>query len=72
MTAMRSMDAARSGGALFRRRLISRSDVKRAQRACRSQKSNAHARRPRMTAMRSMDAARSGGALFRQIGRAHV
>lgn len=28
MTAMRSMDAARSGGALFRRRLISRSDVK--------------------------------------------
>ena len=37
MTAMRSMDAARSAGWLFRRRLTSRSDVKRAQRACRSQ-----------------------------------
>ena len=37
MTAMPSMDAARSAGGLFRRRLISRSDVKRAQRASRSQ-----------------------------------
>ena len=37
MTAMRSMDAARSAGGLFRCRLMSRSDVKRAQRVCRRQ-----------------------------------
>jgi hypothetical protein len=37
MTAMRSLAAVRSTGARFRRRLISRSDVKRAQRAGRSQ-----------------------------------
>ncbi len=37
MTAFRSMAAAHSAGARFRRRLTSRSDVKRAQRAGRSQ-----------------------------------
>ncbi len=37
MMAMRSVDTARSVGGLFRRRLMSRSDVKGAQRACRSQ-----------------------------------
>jgi hypothetical protein len=36
MNAM-TMASARSAGNRFRRRLISRSDVKRAQRACRSQ-----------------------------------
>ena len=39
MTAVRSMDAVQGTGALFRRRLTSRSDVKRAQRAGRSQNS---------------------------------
>ncbi len=37
MIGMRSMTTARSASVLFRRRLTSRSDVKRAQRACRSQ-----------------------------------
>jgi len=37
MTGMRSMTKALRAGALFRRRLNSRSDVKRAQRAGRSQ-----------------------------------
>jgi hypothetical protein len=37
MIGMRSMTTARSAGALFRRRLTSRSDVKRAARAGRSQ-----------------------------------
>ena len=37
MTPMHRMGAVHSTGALFRRRLMSRSDVKRAQRACRSQ-----------------------------------
>ena len=37
MIGVRSTSAVRSTGALFRRRLTSRSDVKRAQRACRSQ-----------------------------------
>ncbi len=37
MNAMRSVASARSDGTLFRRRLMSRSDVKRAPRACRSQ-----------------------------------
>ncbi len=36
MSALRSMAPARSGGTRFRRRLTSRSDVKRAQCACRS------------------------------------
>jgi len=37
MTIMQSMNAVRSTGARYRRRLTSRSDVKRAQRAGRSQ-----------------------------------
>ena len=37
MTAMRSMDAARGADSLFRCRLTSHGDVKRAQRACRNQ-----------------------------------
>ena len=37
MSGMRSMTSVRSTGALFRRRLTSRSDVKHAQRAGRSQ-----------------------------------
>lgn len=37
MNGLRSMPSARSAGALFRRRLISRSDVKRTQCARRSQ-----------------------------------
>jgi len=37
MNAMRSVASARSAGGLFRRRLTSHSDVKRAQRAGRSQ-----------------------------------
>ena len=37
MTAKHSLVAARSAGALFRRRLTSRSEVKGAQRQCRNQ-----------------------------------
>ena len=37
MNSLRSMPSARSAGVRFRRRLISRSDVKRTECACRSQ-----------------------------------
>jgi|GEM_PF-2541224 len=40
MSGLRSKAAARSAGIRFRRRLTSRSDVKRAERACRSQNQN--------------------------------
>ena len=64
MSAMQRMAPARSDGGLFRRRLTSRSDVKRTQCAGRSQNDNS--RRPRMSAMQRMAPARSDGCLFRR------